>query len=106
MPAEAQRAIAAEKEALSNRIQGYSDNIANAYATADGTKRNPKPDNFKDVATFSQMVKQYAQQTNTALSSDTIGKLSREVGKNNLKPGDVVETPTGYRVWTGTRFIE
>jgi len=110
MPAEAKRAIAAEKEALSNRIQGYSDNIANAYATADGTKRNPKPDNFKDISTVDTA-------TSTIMTANSgLSKLEaiREYGRTSLKPGDVVamQEPTSsggvrtfYSVWTGTRYV-
>ena len=99
---EASRAINAENEALSDRIQTFAGRVKNVYAATTGTK----PTNYKDLASFNTLVKNAAATANVGLNQDNIGEISRQVAKAKLKAGDVVETPAGFRVWTGTRFVE
>ena len=99
---EASRAITAENDALSDRVQTFAGRIKDVYAATTGTK----PTNYKDIASFNTLVKNAAAASNVGLTQSNIGEISRQVAKAKLKAGDVVETPTGFRVWTGTRFVE
>ena len=100
--AEASRAIDAENAALSDKIQTFAGRVKDVYTATTGTK----PTNYKDIASFNTLVKNAAASSNVGLTQSNIGEISRQVAKANLKAGDVVETPTGFRVWTGTRFVE
>ena len=96
---EASRAINAEKEALSDRIQTFAGRVKDVYAATTGTK----PTNYKDLATVDAATEKLMA---TGLTSS---QAIREYGKS-LKSGDVVtlQDEDGVEfnaVWTGTRYV-
>lgn len=100
---QAARAIKAEQDALSEKIQTYGASVKDTF---DNKPIESKPDNYKDLGALNNIVKDFAKSQNVALNANNINQITREAAKANLRPGSVVETRTGYRIWTGTRFVE